>query len=174
MEIVFTGGGTGGHIFPILAIAKEMRKIYDRQDLKMFYIGPKDDYSLELLNQENIIVKKILAGKLRRYFSFKNVIDIFKVPIGILQAFFYLFFLAPDLVVSKGSKVIALNIPDLKNKELKEATVIIEEYDLILGRITYTNHFSVPKDVVIAQTPEPGNVNSSSKKINLLVSKGPY
>ncbi len=78
------------------------------------------------------------------------------------------------VVVSKGSKVIALNIPDLKNKELKEATVIIEEYDLILGRITYTNHFSVPKDVVIAQIPEPGNINSNSKDVNLLVSKGPY
>ena len=78
------------------------------------------------------------------------------------------------VVVSKGSKVIALNIPDLKNKELKEATVIIEEYDLILGRITYTNHFTVPKDVVIAQIPEPGNINSNSKDVNLLVSKGPY
>jgi len=78
------------------------------------------------------------------------------------------------VVVSKGSKVIALTIPDLKNKELKEATVIIEEYGLILGRITYTNHFSVPKDVVIAQTPEPGNVKTNSKEVNLLVSKGPY
>ena len=78
------------------------------------------------------------------------------------------------VVVSKGNKVIALTIPDLKNKELKEATSLIEEYDLILGRITYTNHFSVPKDVVIAQTPEPGNVNSNNKNVNLLVSKGPY
>jgi len=78
------------------------------------------------------------------------------------------------VVVSKGSKVMALNIPDLKNKELKEATVIIEEFGLIVGRITYTNHFSVPKDVVIAQTPEPGNINSNSKDVNLLVSKGPY
>ena len=78
------------------------------------------------------------------------------------------------VVVSKGSKVMALNIPDLKNKELKEATALIEEYDLIVGRITYTNHFSVPKDVVITQTPEPGNINSNSKAVNLLVSKGPY
>jgi len=78
------------------------------------------------------------------------------------------------VVVSKGSKVITLTIPDLKNKELKEATVIIEEFGLILGKITYTNHFSVPKDVVIAQTPEPGNINSNSKDVNLLVSKGPY
>ena len=78
------------------------------------------------------------------------------------------------VVVSKGAKVMILNIPDLRNKELKEATALIEEYDLTLGRVTYTNHFSVPKDVVIAQTPEPGNVNLGSKEVNLLVSKGPY
>jgi len=78
------------------------------------------------------------------------------------------------VVASKGSKVIALTIPDLKNKELKEATAIIEEYGLILSRVTYTNHFSVLKDVVIAQTPEPGNIKTNSKEVNLLVSKGPY
>jgi beta-lactam-binding protein with PASTA domain len=78
------------------------------------------------------------------------------------------------VVVSKGGQVITLNIPDLRNKELKEATVLIEEYGLVLDRITYTSHFTVPKDVVIAQNPEPGNINSSSKKVNLLVSKGPY
>ena len=78
------------------------------------------------------------------------------------------------VVVSKGSKIIALTIPDLKNKEIKEATTLIEEHGLILGRITYTNHFSVPKDVVIAQTPEPGNVKTNSNEVNLLVSKGPY
>ena len=78
------------------------------------------------------------------------------------------------VVVSTGSKVMIVNIPDLRNKELKEATALIEEYGLILGRITYTNHFTVPKDVVIAQTPEPGNVNTITKNINLLVSKGSY
>jgi len=78
------------------------------------------------------------------------------------------------VVVSKGSKVIALTIPELKNKELKEATALIEEFGLIIGRITYTNHFSVPKDIVIAQTPEPGNVKTNSNEVNLLVSKGPY
>jgi len=78
------------------------------------------------------------------------------------------------VVVSKGSKVISLTIPDLKNKELEEATALIEEYGLILGRITYTNHFSVPKDMVITQTPEPGNIKTNSNEINLLVSKGPY
>ena len=78
------------------------------------------------------------------------------------------------VVISKGSKIIALNIPDLRNKELKEAADLIEEYGLVLDRITYTNHFSIPKNVVIAQIPEPGNINTNSKNINLLVSKGTY
>jgi beta-lactam-binding protein with PASTA domain len=78
------------------------------------------------------------------------------------------------VVVSTGSKVMVVNIPDLRNKELKEATALIEEYGLILGRITYTNHFSVPENVVIAQNPEPGNAKTTTKTINLLVSKGPY
>jgi len=78
------------------------------------------------------------------------------------------------VVVSKRGKVMTLDIPDLRNKELDEATALIEESGLILGRITYTYHFTVPKDIVIAQTPEPGNVNLGSKEVNLLVSKGPY
>ncbi len=78
------------------------------------------------------------------------------------------------VVASKGNKVFTLTIPDLKNKELGEATALIEEVGLILGRITYTNHFSVPKDMVIAQTPEPGNLKTNNKEVGLLVSKGPY
>ena len=78
------------------------------------------------------------------------------------------------VMVSKGGQVMNLDIPDLRNKELEEATALIEEYGLILGRVTYTYHFSVPENVVIAQTPEPGNINSSSKEVHILVSKGPY
>ncbi|MCD6232831.1 undecaprenyldiphospho-muramoylpentapeptide beta-N-acetylglucosaminyltransferase [bacterium] len=102
MKIVFTGGGTAGHIFPIIAIIREMRKTYLGSDLRLFYLGPKDSWSKGLLQKEGVTTKIILSGKLRRYFSLKNIIDVFKVPIGILQSFFYLFFVAPDLVFSKG------------------------------------------------------------------------
>lgn len=98
MKIVFTGGGTAGHTFPLVAIAREIKK----PDLELFYLGPKDEYSLTLLAEEGVFIKTILAGKLRRYFSFKNFLDILKIPLGILQAFFWLFFTAPDLIFSKG------------------------------------------------------------------------
>lgn len=102
MKILFTGGGTAGHIFPIVAIIREIRKNYPYGGFEFFYLGPKDEFSKELLLKEGVEVRRILAGKVRRYFSFKNVIDIFNLPIGILQAFYHIFIISPDLIFSKG------------------------------------------------------------------------
>jgi len=107
MKIVFTGGGTGGHIFPIIAICRELRRIYPKKDLKIVYLGPKDEFGKILLSQEGVKVKTTMAGKIRRYWSFGsfflNLIDIFfKIPFGFFQAFLYLFVSGPDLIFSKG------------------------------------------------------------------------
>ena len=79
-----------------------------------------------------------------------------------------------EVVLSKGRNFLTITIPDLKNKSLDEAISIIKEYGLDLGKITLTNHFSIPKDQVITQIPEPGETLVKDKKINLLVSDGPY
>ena len=104
MRIIFTGGGTGGHVFPIIAVCREIRKI--RPDFQFYYIGPKDEFGTFLLSREGIKVKTILAGKIRRYWDlnsfFQNLLDILKIPIGFLQSFFYVFLLFPDLIFSKG------------------------------------------------------------------------
>ena len=111
MRILFTGGGSGGHIYPIVAIAREIRRIYPKKpaspsqggDLEFYYVGPKDDLSLILLEQEDFVVKTIASGKLRRYFDFKNFVDIlFKIPFGIIQSFILLLAIKPDVVFSKG------------------------------------------------------------------------
>lgn len=102
MKILFTGGGTAGHIFPIIAIIRAIRENYPYEGFDFFYIGPKDKFAKEIFSKEGIETRTILAGKLRRYFSFKNIIDIFKLPIGILQAFYYVFVVSPDVIFSKG------------------------------------------------------------------------
>ena len=107
MKLLFTGGGTGGHILPTIAICREIKKIHPNPDLQFFYLGPSDEFDKILLSQEGIKVKHVFSGKLRRYLNwkvfFQNPIDILvKIPIGTLQAFFYIFFLAPDLIFSKG------------------------------------------------------------------------
>ncbi|PIU15253.1 UDP-N-acetylglucosamine--N-acetylmuramyl-(pentapeptide) pyrophosphoryl-undecaprenol N-acetylglucosamine transferase [bacterium (Candidatus Gribaldobacteria) CG08_land_8_20_14_0_20_39_15] len=102
MKIVFTGGGTAGHIFPILAIIRELRNNYSDPDLDLYYFGPKNLQTEVLLSIEKVKIKTIPSGKIRRYFAFQNFIDFFKIPCGILKAIFLLFFLAPDMVFSKG------------------------------------------------------------------------
>jgi len=102
MKIIFTGGGTAGHIFPIIAIVREIKKAYPYGDFQFFYLGPKDSYSGKYLSQEGIEVKNVLAGKFRRYLSLSNITDIFKIPIGIIQAFYHIFIISPDLIFSKG------------------------------------------------------------------------
>ncbi len=102
MKIIFTGGGTMGHIFPIIAVIRELRNLYPGDNLNLYYIGPKHAYGEILLREENVKIKKIVSGKIRRYFSFLNFIDMFKVPIGIIQSIFWVFVLAPDIVFSKG------------------------------------------------------------------------
>src|SRR3989338_2248615 len=103
MKILFTGGGTGGHVFPIVAITREIRRIYSKKDLEFYYIGPKEEFGLILLSQENFIIKTIISGKIRRYLSFENIIDIFfKIPFGVLQSFFLILKMRPQIIFSKG------------------------------------------------------------------------
>lgn len=104
---MFTGGGTGGHIFPIIAIIREMRRLKPDQELDLFYLGPKQELVRLLLPQEGVEIRTIISGKIRRYWTpvsvFKNIIDIlFKIPIGLVQSFFYVLFISPDIVFSKG------------------------------------------------------------------------
>ena len=106
-KIVFTGGGTGGHVFPIIAVDREIKKLSPSGKIKFYYIGSKDDFSYVFLPQEGIKTIFILSGKFRRYFTpaafFQNILDIFfKIPIGFFQSFFILFFLMPDVIFSKG------------------------------------------------------------------------
>jgi UDP-N-acetylglucosamine--N-acetylmuramyl-(pentapeptide) pyrophosphoryl-undecaprenol N-acetylglucosamine transferase len=137
MKIVFTGGGSGGHIFPIIAIVQELKKIYRGDDLELYFIGPKGEIPFSYLSEEGIKVKKILAGKFRRYFNplsfLQNFVDIFfKIPIGIVQSFFYIFFLAPDLIFSKGGYG---SLPVVLTGHLLGTPIIIHESDIVPGLV---------------------------------------
>ncbi len=133
MKILFTGGGTAGHLLPIIAVCREIRRIY-QDKIQFFYLGPRDEFSQILLSQEGIKVKHVLAGKIRRYFNwktfFQNLIDLFKIPIGLLEAFFYIFFLAPDLIFSKGGFG---SIPPVMAGWILRVPIFLHESDISPG-----------------------------------------
>lgn len=104
MKIVFTGGGSGGHFYPIIAIIESIQKISSEKKLvlpDLYFFGPTP-YNQGLLYDHKIEYKKVTAGKVRRYFSFMNIVDMFKTVWGSLGALFSLFNVFPDVVFSKG------------------------------------------------------------------------
>jgi len=139
MKIVFTGGGTGGHFYPLIAVAE---KVYDLSRKKrmlvpqMYYIGPSR-YDPKALYQNNIIYKYCPAGKMRRDKSvisfFKNIFSVFPIFFGIVKAFLLLYSIYPDIVFSKGGYV---SFPVLVAARFLRIPVIIHESDSKAGRVT--------------------------------------
>jgi UDP-N-acetylglucosamine--N-acetylmuramyl-(pentapeptide) pyrophosphoryl-undecaprenol N-acetylglucosamine transferase len=103
MRIVLTGGGTGGHIFPLVSVAKKIREKVGNVDL--LYLGANDELERQVMAESGIRTKYVMSGKIRRYFSLANIGDFFKIPFGIIQALWYLLWYMPDAVFSKGGYV---------------------------------------------------------------------
>jgi len=103
LRLLLTGGGSGGHTFPLIAVSRELKKMALAQniELEIIYIGP-NDFTLSYIQKEGIDIKTISVGKFRREFSGQNFLDIFKTMAGIFQALFYVYILMPDLIFSKG------------------------------------------------------------------------
>jgi UDP-N-acetylglucosamine--N-acetylmuramyl-(pentapeptide) pyrophosphoryl-undecaprenol N-acetylglucosamine transferase len=134
MKILFTGGGTGGHIYPIVAVVRELRKKYG-VGIQLSYLGPKDNFCNVVLAKERVKVHNIIAGKLRRYADplslLQNLIDVaVKIPLGVLQSFFWLFFANPDLVFSKGGYG---SFPVVVSASILGIPVFLQESDMVAG-----------------------------------------
>ncbi|MEX0870131.1 MAG: glycosyltransferase, partial [Candidatus Spechtbacterales bacterium] len=131
ISIIITGGGSGGHTFPLIAVIRELKKQAEQEGVKVkiVFMGPKDNSS-EALKNEGIKIKNISAGKLRRYFSFRTVIDMFKIVIGIMQSWIYLGIHLPDVIFSKGGYG---SVPIVLVGRLFRIPVILHESDIIPG-----------------------------------------
>lgn len=128
MKILLSGGGTAGSVSPLLAVADEIQK--NDKETKFLWIGGKVGPEQEMVATHNIEFKKICAGKLRRYFSLKNLIDIFRIKIGFLQAFFIILNFKPDVIVSAGSFI---SVPIVWAGWLLRKKILIHQQDIRPG-----------------------------------------
>ncbi len=133
MRIVFTGGGSGGHFYPIIAVAEEVNIIVAERKLltpQLYYFGPKpfDERALFELGIEHYYSS---AGKLRNYPSIWNYIDIVKTLWGAFLALIKLYFIYPDVVFSKGGYA---SFPTVLAARLLGIPVVVHESDSVMGR----------------------------------------
>ena len=133
MTIVFTGGGTGGHFYPIIAIAEAVNDLVRQKQLvapTLYYLAP-DPFDAEALFENRIIFMRVPAGKVRRYFSLQNISDLLITLWGTLIAFITLLRLYPDVLVSKGGYA---SVPSLLAARILRIPVVIHESDAKPGR----------------------------------------
>jgi len=103
MKIVFTGGGTMGSVVPLLAVIEHLKQ--KDPSIDYLWIGTRYGPEKQVVVDYNIDFKHIFCGKLRRYFSFRNIIDVFYVIFGFLQSLLILKKFRPRVIVSAGGFV---------------------------------------------------------------------
>ena len=133
MKILLTGGGSGGHFYPLIAIAEAINDIAKKENLisaQMFFMSDSP-YDAEALIENNITFIPISAGKIRRYSSIMNFFDIFKTAFGVIGAIKKVFNIYPDVVFSKGAYA---SFPVLLAARLLKIPVIIHESDSVPGK----------------------------------------
>jgi UDP-N-acetylglucosamine--N-acetylmuramyl-(pentapeptide) pyrophosphoryl-undecaprenol N-acetylglucosamine transferase len=124
--IVFTGGGSAGHVTPNMAIMNEL----DHQKWDMKYIGSKNGIERELIEKLNISYYPISSGKLRRYIDFENLVDVFRVLKGCVEARRVLKKLRPNVVFSKGGFV---SVPVIVAARSLGIPIFMHESDMTPG-----------------------------------------
>ncbi|MEK7610431.1 MAG: UDP-N-acetylglucosamine--N-acetylmuramyl-(pentapeptide) pyrophosphoryl-undecaprenol N-acetylglucosamine transferase [Patescibacteria group bacterium] len=152
MKIVFTGGGTGGHFNPLIAVAQEITALTNKRKLvppTFFYLADQP-YDENSLFENGIKFYHISAGKRRRYASWRNFTDLFRIAIGILQSLWRIYVLFPDVIFSKGGYA---SFPILVAAKWYKIPVIIHESDSRPGRVNlWSGRFATRVAVSYSQT----------------------
>lgn len=131
-KIILSGGGTGGSVTPLLAIARELFK---NQESDLLFIGSENGPESELIYEfqkefPELRFKTFLSGKLRRYFSWSNFTDLFKIVLAFFKYFSLLREEKPDLIISAGSFV---SVPLVWAAAIKNIPILIHQQDIRPG-----------------------------------------
>lgn len=190
LKIVFAGGGTGGHIYPGLAVADELRQLCSEKgkSVQIHWIGNSKGMDRDVVSKNSDskgnpsadFFYGIPSGKLRRYFSLQNFFDIFKIFAGFFCSFFILLKVRPAVLFSKGGFV---SVPPCFSARLLGIPVYTHECDFTPGLATrinsksakaillsyeetkkYLNSSAVQKSVVTGNPVRPVFYNASAQK----------
>lgn len=125
-KIILTGGGTAGHVTPNIALVPKLKEA----GFEIKYIGSYNGMEKQLVEKEGIDYVGISSGKLRRYFSWQNFTDPFRVIKGYFEARKIIKKFKPDVIFSKGGFV---SVPVVMAASSYKVPTIIHESDMTPG-----------------------------------------
>lgn len=156
--VVITGGGTGGHAVPMLAVAEELAKKY-----RIIIFGSHSQIENRVFINSKIRRFKIISGKIHRHHSLKayfgNLFNIVKFGLGLFQAFVILAVIRPKAIFSKGGYAA---LPTVIAGWFLKIPTVLHESDLLLGM---ANRISLKYAQKIAVSFPPENYNLSLEKV---------
>ncbi|MDB5238457.1 MAG: UDP-N-acetylglucosamine--N-acetylmuramyl-(pentapeptide) pyrophosphoryl-UDP N-acetylglucosamine [Candidatus Kaiserbacteria bacterium] len=135
MRIALTGGGTGGHFYPLIAVAEAVQDIALERTLiepEMYYVGPAP-FDMEAMQERDIRFIRSPAGRMRRYNSIWNIFGVFATAWGVFLSTLQLYSLYPDAVFSTGGFAA---FPTLAAAKLLRIPCIIYDADAKPGRVS--------------------------------------
>jgi UDP-N-acetylglucosamine--N-acetylmuramyl-(pentapeptide) pyrophosphoryl-undecaprenol N-acetylglucosamine transferase len=134
MKILFAGGGTGGHFYPIIAIAEEVNTLIEKEhltDIELYFMSDSP-IDKELLEKTGIKYIEVKTGKRRTYFSILNFLDVFRTFFASMNALWKIFVLYPDVIFGKGGYA---SFPAMFAAKILRIPVVIHESDIIPGKV---------------------------------------
>lgn len=154
MRVAFVGGGSGGHFYPLMAIAEAIRS-NQASAAQLYYFGP-EPYNKENLELYGITYVYCPAGKRRKYASVLNFFDTFKILFGVLVAVVKLFWIYPDVIMSKGSYT---SVPIVIAAAFLRIPIVIHESDAVPGSANkfaarFARYIAISYDDVAKYFPE--------------------
>ncbi|MDR0639059.1 MAG: undecaprenyldiphospho-muramoylpentapeptide beta-N-acetylglucosaminyltransferase [Spirochaetaceae bacterium] len=137
--VAFSGGGTGGHIYPGLAVASSLKLT---NSVRIIWIGSHSPLDRKIVEDAGITFFAVKSGKLRRYFSFRNILDVFNIAAGYFQARKILKKEKPAVLFSKGGFA---SVPPCAAAWSLKIPLITHESDYSPGLATRINAFFADK-----------------------------
>ncbi len=134
MKILFTGGGTGGHFYPIIAVIEALQVLIEEERLVgiQFIFMSDSPYDNDVLLKQDVRFEQVKTGKMRRYISPLYIIDFFKTLTGLWKAFWIIYREFPDVIFGKGGYA---SFPALFAARILKIPVMIHESDMVPGKV---------------------------------------
>jgi len=145
-RFIISGGGTGGHIYPALSIANEIKKSFDNPEIK--FIGARGKMEMNIIPKYGYKIHGLLISGLQRSFSLKNILLPFKLLISFIQSIIIILCFRPNFVVGTGGFA---SFPIVFISSILRIPTLIQEQNSFPGISNrflskYTNYISVAYD----------------------------